>query len=526
MWVSSLILILLFETSLSDVTRCNYGVWSEWSKCSCDGTQTSTLTVLNDICQSVYEYSVPNSFAQEYSECWKVMKYLIDPESWTVDKTTLNRIVQYYREQGFDPYSRNLCSAQKYLLRYNKQATCPAISDMEGFPWNWPWNTTTPDCDVIQDTRNCTRSGCGTMGINYSTKFKNPNVSNPIALGVSSLVEQGFRKFKLFQSEGSSSIDTLGVLKAWKDEGYDDIEVMFGIPNYALANVSIDASWIEPLLPYRDIITSISIGNEPFIGDAAKRFAPLLNDVCVSVAKAIDDFGRFASITIPFSMVIIGSNSYPPVAGHFDPEKFQMFDTCLSIMDQQNASFTINIYPYVTYLDTSSVSLEYATGSVPSGSSQCFDDSGKEYCNLFDAQYDTVRYALDSAGYTSMDLQIGEIGWPTGGQPAGPYLRSGANVQVACDFINSLLRKGYMELTPRLRQLQIEGSWLEKDHIQMYLFEAFDESLKDTMNGTIPFETSWGIWTEDGKSLKFPLDLSGTRGYESVCNNIASVETK
>lgn len=50
-----------------------------------------------------------------------------------------------------------------------------------------------------------------------------------------------------------------------------------------------------------------------------------------------------------------------------------------------------------------------------SGSSAPIVDGALTYTNVFDASYDTLIAALEKNGFGSVEVIIGEIGWPTDG---------------------------------------------------------------------------------------------------------------
>jgi len=223
---------------------------------------------------------------------------------------------------------------------------------------------------------------------------------------------------------------------------------------------------------------------------------------------------------VPFSASVLRGDSFPPSKGRFNETMLPHMMPCIEAMHERSSPFSVNLYPYISYLNVKEISLEYATFALKDHGEGCFDDLAGTYCNLFDGSYDTVRYALDAINYTTMELEVGESGWPTDGGAAGPFSREGADIATGCRFVNEQLNSVQSLLTPYLRQIMKEDPKrfpdLPIDGIDLYLFEAFDESLKDTAGGAIPYEPYWGVWKEDG-SYKFDVDWNGTVGYSAVC---------
>lgn len=67
------------------------------------------------------------------------------------------------------------------------------------------------------------------------------------------------------------------------------------------------------------------------------------------------------------------------------------------------------------------------------GGNRSIDDKGKQYENVFDANYDTLSWALKKAGVGDMKIVVGEAGWPTDGD-------KNANVEKAKRFYDGFLK--------------------------------------------------------------------------------------
>lgn len=123
------------------------------------------------------------------------------------------------------------------------------------------------------------------------------------------------------------------------------------------------------------------------------------------------------------------------------------------------------------------------------GSNKPVRDNDLLYTNVFDANLDTLDWALTKAGYSGMQIIVGEVGWPTDGD-------KNANIQNAKRFNQGLIGHA----------LSANGTPRRKGIIDIYLFSLIDENAKSVEPGT--FERHWGLFEFDGKP-KYELDLSG-----------------
>jgi hypothetical protein len=166
----------------------------------------------------------------------------------------------------------------------------------------------------------------------------------------------------------------------------------------------------------------------------------------------------------------------------------------------------MNIHPYPAYVNElkkkeaskgkrkrkKGVPVAFALGT---NNSSVVVDGGLEYRSLLDAMYDTVLAALAKAGYPNMPLTIGETGWPTTGAVE-------ATAGNACRYLNQVIALASREEgTPRR----------PRERVEIYVFEAFDESLKPA--GSI--EPNWGVMTEGGTE-KYKVDWTDS-GSVPIC---------
>jgi hypothetical protein len=190
-------------------------------------------------------------------------------------------------------------------------------------------------------------------------------------------------------------------------------------------------------------------------------------------------------ITVPCNADVIWSTA--PSKSEFRPDMLGTMKQIVSFLDQIGSPFVVNIYPFLDLMQQTDFPEDYAFFD---GSSHPVSDGSITYTNAFEASVDMAIVALSSIGFPSMEVIIGEIGWPSDG---GIH----ANVSNARRFNQGLIdhvvsRKG----TP-LRP----GAM-----VSVYLFSLLDENQKSVLPGN--FERHWGVFTFDGQG-KYTFDLTG-----------------
>ncbi|KAK4343750.1 hypothetical protein RND71_036844 [Anisodus tanguticus] len=326
---------------------------------------------------------------------------------------------------------------------------------------------------------------------------------------VKMLQENGIKKVKLFNND-----DT--ILNALAGTG---IEVMIGISNQLLkdlVNPDIAKKWVkenvtryEPKSPKGVNITLIGVGNEPFLRDYKDTLTNVTGPALENIQNALNDtgLGDTTKATVPLNADVYLSPSWNPVpsAGFFRADIVDPLNYILKVLNKNNAPFMVNIYPFL--------SLFYGNGAFPFNyaffdgvSNPLKDKDGIEYTNCFDANLDTCAAALAGAGYSNMTIIVGEMGWPTDGNPC-------ANVTLAEKFY-----KGFVSYLAKGK-----GSPRRPGYIEAYIFALFDEDRKSTLPGN--FETHWGLYYDDG-TPKFPLDLNGNNKSLVPVPNVDSLSKK
>ncbi|MED6217166.1 hypothetical protein PIB30_015285 [Stylosanthes scabra] len=205
-------------------------------------------------------------------------------------------------------------------------------------------------------------------------------------------------------------------------------------------------------------------------------------------------YGSLIKTTVPFNADIYYSpDSNPlPSGGEFRPEAREYTIDILQFLNSNNAPFTVNIYPFLSlYYGNGHFPIDYAFFEENGGENkQPLRDGNSVYTNVFDANLDTLLWALHKEGYPDMKIIVGEVGWPTDGDKDG-------NVNYAKRFNQGLIQHALSGIgTPKRKGMIMD----------IYLFSLIDENTKSIAPGN--FERHWGIFEFDGKP-KYELDLKG-----------------
>ncbi|KAK9134368.1 hypothetical protein Syun_013698 [Stephania yunnanensis] len=324
------------------------------------------------------------------------------------------------------------------------------------------------------------------VGVNWGTMATH---RIPPYIVVEMLKNNGFDKIKLFEADRTILEALIGT----------DIEVMLAIPNVMLEDISRDyevaADWVlENVTSYSYKhgvkIKYVAVGNEPFLRTYNGTFLNFTLPALMNIQHALNDAGLGDSVktTVPFNADIYNSPDSNPVpsAGDFRPDIRHLTIQIVQFLHENGAPFTVNIYPFLSLYSDAYFPVNYAFFD---GYNKPMKDRGAVYSNVFDANLDTLIWALKKAGYPDMPIIVGEVGWPTDGDKH-------ANLNAAKRFNQGLLH----------HVLSGKGTPLRSGEIDVYLFSLIDESDKSIAPGN--FERHWGMFEFDGKP-KYELDLSG-----------------
>uniref|UniRef100_A0A7C9F370 glucan endo-1,3-beta-D-glucosidase n=1 Tax=Opuntia streptacantha TaxID=393608 RepID=A0A7C9F370_OPUST len=320
------------------------------------------------------------------------------------------------------------------------------------------------------------------IGVNWGSQCSHPLSPNIV---VRMLRENGFQKVKLFDAD----YDTLRAL------GKTGIEVMVGIPNdmlLTLANSPKAAEkWVsqnisEHLSSNGVNIRYVAVGNEPFLetynGSFLKTTFPALQNIQTALVKA--GHGNQVKVTVPLNADVYASSTGVPSGGDFRSGINDYMIQIVKFLSVNGAPFTVNIYPFISLYSDPNFPVEYAFFD---GNAQAVSDGGTNYYNMFDANYDTLVWALQKNGFGNLPIIVGEIGWPTDGD-------INANPSFAQKFM-----QGFVSHIANGK-----GTPMRPGPIDAYLFSLIDEDEKSIQPGY--FERHWGIFTFDGLP-KYQLSL-------------------
>ncbi|CAL5204267.1 unnamed protein product [Lathyrus oleraceus] len=322
------------------------------------------------------------------------------------------------------------------------------------------------------------------LGINWGALASHPVDPHIVA---NMLKDNGIHKVKLFDADS-------WVVSAFSGTG---IEVMVGIPNDQLskfARSSSDAEdWVKQNVTKHLYnggvnIRYVSVGNEPFLKSYNGSYVKLTFPAMQNIQKAIDKVGlrEKIKVTTALNADVYESSSNKPSDGDFRDNIRDDMKQILQFLHETDSPFIVNIYPFLSLYQSESFPKDFAFFDTQS---RTISDNNAQYNNVFDANLDTLVWALRKAGYHDMKIVVGEIGWPTDGN-------QNANSNNAKRFYQGFLKK----------LANKQGTPIRPGSMEVYLFALFDENLKSIEPGN--FERHWGIFRYDGKA-KFPIDFSG-----------------
>uniref|UniRef100_A0ACD5U7D1 Uncharacterized protein n=1 Tax=Avena sativa TaxID=4498 RepID=A0ACD5U7D1_AVESA len=295
------------------------------------------------------------------------------------------------------------------------------------------------------------------------------------------------------------------VLRAMANTG---IKLVVALPNDKLASAAGDPNWavqwakdnVIPYYPATDI-HGVTVGNEVF--QQAPELTPKLVQAMKNVQAALAGLGLADAmkVTTPIAFDALKAPSFPPSAGEFRDDIAQsVMSPMIDFLEQTGSYLMVNIYPYKAYASSNgAMDINYAlflpnAGVVDTG-------TGFTYYNLFDAQLDTVYYAMDRLRSSSRNNQPATVkrmlagrGHPQapkvpvkhGEHDWCPYCDSLANSQT---YVNNLIKHvvsgSAASTTFSSSRLDAGGP---SDDITVYIFELFNENEKST-----PEESNY-IW--------------------------------
>ncbi|KAL8160098.1 hypothetical protein V2J09_001635 [Rumex salicifolius] len=324
------------------------------------------------------------------------------------------------------------------------------------------------------------------LGVNWGLRATHPLPANIV---VKMMKDNGFNKVKLFEADH----------RALKALGNSGIQVMVGIPNELLeplaANVEAAIAWvshnISTFVSHNGVdIRYVAVGNEPFLKTYGDKFVnttfPALQNIQAALIKA--GLGARVKATIPLNADVYQTESSLPSGGDFRYDIRDLMVSIVKYLSNNGASLMVNIYPFLSLNADPNFPVDYAFFD---GNSQPIVDGSITYTNVFEANYDTLIFALEKNGYGSLPVIVGEVGWPTDADP-------NANNANAKRFNQGLIN----------RIIQGKGTPKRPTPPDVYIFSLLDEDAKSIDPGN--FERHWGMFNFDG-SLKYQLNMGSSR---------------
>ncbi|KAH6765063.1 O-Glycosyl hydrolases family 17 protein [Perilla frutescens var. hirtella] len=292
---------------------------------------------------------------------------------------------------------------------------------------------------------------------------------------------------KLLQSSAIEKVRLYGsdpaVIKAFAGTG---IGLMIGASNSDIPGMASDPTfaknWIDanvvPFYPASKIIV-INVGNEVMSYNDRNLMSQLL-PAMQNLQSALDSAGLAGTIKVStvHSMAVL-RQSDPPSSGSFDPSIGDLLKGLLSFNTATGSPFAINPYPYFAYRsDPRPETLAFCLFQPNSGR---VDTGSKiKYTNMFDAQVDAIRSALDGMGFKGVEIVIAETGWPYKGDSdeVGPSIENA---------------KAYNQnLIAHLRSM-VGTPLMPGKSVDTYLFAMYDEDQKPGPTS----ERSFGLFKPD-----------------------------
>ncbi|KAK2972692.1 hypothetical protein RJ640_025543 [Escallonia rubra] len=249
----------------------------------------------------------------------------------------------------------------------------------------------------------------------------------------------------------------------------------------------------------------VAVGNEPFLqtynGTFLRTTFPALQNIQSALIKA--GLSNKVKVTVPLNGDVYESASGPS-GGDFRADIRDYMIQIVKFLSDNGAPFTVNIYPFISLYADSNFPVEYAFFD---GNASPINDGGTNYYNMFDANLDTLVWALQKNGFANMPIIVGEIGWPTDGD-------RNANLVYAQRF-----NQGFMSHISGGK-----GTPMRPGPIDVYLFSLIDEDEKSVDPGN--FERHWGIFFLDGQP-KYQLNLGTINSsYLAPARNVHYLEKK
>ncbi|OAY85160.1 Glucan endo-1,3-beta-glucosidase 8 [Ananas comosus] len=219
--------------------------------------------------------------------------------------------------------------------------------------------------------------------MNWGTMATHPL---PPKIVVQLLKDNGIKNVKLFDADAS----TMSAWLEWyRGDGCDSEQYARMMTDYDTAR-----QWVD-----RNVTRYVAVGNEPFLTSYNGSFLNVTFPALQNIQNALNEAGVGDTIkaTVPLNADVYNSPSSNPVpsAGRFRSNINDLMTQIVVFLNQSNAPFTVNIYPFLSLYDNPNFPFDYAFFD---GTSNPVMDNGIAYTNVFDANFDTLVSALKAVG--------------------------------------------------------------------------------------------------------------------------------
>lgn len=177
----------------------------------------------------------------------------------------------------------------------------------------------------------------------------------------------------------------------------------------------------------------VAVGNEPFLSSYNGVYTNIILPAMKNVQKALNDanVGDHIKVVTPINADAYSSSSGSPSSGDFRKDIHGVVIDIVKFLKANGSPFVVNIYPFLSLQLNKDFPFEFAFfGS----GGRSINDNGKNYDNVFDANFDTLVWALKKNNFGSMKIIVGEAGWPTDGD-------KNANATNAQRFYEGFMKK-------------------------------------------------------------------------------------
>ncbi|KAI6688245.1 hypothetical protein NL676_025073 [Syzygium grande] len=336
---------------------------------------------------------------------------------------------------------------------------------------------------VILSQASCFAHSQSFIGVNYGQVADNlPPPSATAKLLQSTSIE----KVRLYGSDPAiiSALANTGIgIVIGAANG--DIPALANDPNFAKNWVNTN---VVPFYPSSKIIL-ITVGNEVMTSGDHNLMTQLL-PAMQNMQNALNamSLGGKIKVSSVHSMAVLKS-SEPPSSGSFDPSFGDLMKGILGFNDATGSPFAINPYPYFAYRsDPRPETLAFCLFQPNAG--RLDTNTNIKYTNMFDAQVDAVRSALNSFGFKNVEIVVAETGWPY----------KGDSNEVGPSIENAKAYNG--NLIAHLRSM-VGTPLMPGKSVDTYLFALYDEDLKPGPAS----ERAFGLFKTD-LSMNYDVGLS------------------